>query len=154
MAIRLCCFHICFRNLKKEASKVPLIVIPHFYERSWFSKTDGEHIVLPTEPWNEVIEKILDSEFVISGSLHGLIIAEAYGIPARYMRLSDREPLFKYLDYYLSTGRSEFSYALSVEEALKLGGEPPIQYNPEPLYDAFPFEFWPSVDFVKPTFNP
>ena len=33
-----------------------------------------------------MIEAILDSKFVILGSLHGLIIAEAYGIPARALR--------------------------------------------------------------------
>lgn len=129
------------------------IFIPHIYERHLFSKEEHSYVVHPTEPWNEVIEKILDSAFVISSSLHGLIIAEAYGIPARYVRLSEKEPLFKYQDYYLGTGRSEFTFATSLEEALKLGGEAPIQFDPEPLYDAFPFEFWEGVEFKRPSFT-
>ncbi len=136
---------------RKKSPKYPYILIPHLYERHLFPKAG--HVVLPTEPWNKVIEKILNSDFVISGSLHGLIIAEAYGIPARYLRLSEKEPLFKYLDYYLSTGRSEVRYASSVEEALKMGGEEAIEFDPEPLYDAFPFEFWPNAHFNKPLFN-
>ena len=127
------------------------IFIPHVYERGLFPKQDP--IVYPTEPWNEVIEKILDSEFVISGSLHGIIIAEAYGIPARYVRLSEKEPLFKYQDYYLATGRSDFAFARSVEEALEMGGEAPAQFDPERLYDAFPFEFWDNHTFEKPSFK-
>lgn len=138
--------------VRRENPKHPYIFIPHMYERNWFSKEDGEHIVNPTWPWDEVIEKILDSEFVISSSLHGLIIAEAYGIPARYLRLSDKEPLFKYQDYYYATGRPDFTFATSVEEALQLGGEPPLQFEPERLYDAFPFEFWPDMHFQKPSF--
>ena len=137
---------------RKENPKYPYIVIPHMYERHSFPK--GDHVILPTDPWNQVIEKILDSEFVISGSLHGLIVAEAYHIPARYLRLSEREPLFKYHDYYLSTGRPGCEFAETVEEALELGGAPPIEFDPEPLYEAFPFDCWPEVDFKKPNFTP
>lgn len=137
---------------KKKFPTHPYIFIPHFYERHLFSHLGDPHVFLPTEPWDKVIEKILDSEFVISGSLHALIIAEVYGIPARYVRLSEKEPLFKYEDYYLSTGRPHFTFAYSVQEALEMGGMAPIQFNPEPLYDAFPFELWPSVSFKKPSF--
>lgn len=136
---------------RKDSPSQPYIVIPHFYERFLFSHQDN--IIYPTDPWNEVIEKILDSEFVISGSLHGIIIAEAYGIPARYLRLSEKEPLFKYQDYYLSTGRPDFKFATTIEEALELGGEAPIQFDPEPLYDAFPFDFWPETQLNRPNFN-
>ncbi len=138
---------------KKKSPKYPFIFIPHIYERHLFSKDDGDHIVFPTEPWNEVIEKILDSEFVISSSLHGIIVAEAYGIPARYVRLSEKEPLFKYQDYYFATGRTDFNFATSIEEAIEMMGEPSIQFDPERLYNAFPFEFWPDLNFKKPSFN-
>ena len=65
---------------------------------------------------------ILDSSFVISSSLHGIIISEAYGIPARIIRPDDffadkfwqYEPLFKYEDYYYGTGRSNFTYANNI----------------------------------------
>lgn len=136
---------------KKTHPRYRYIVIPHVYEKDLFPKAD--HIVLPTDPWNKIIEKILDSEFVISGSLHGVILAEAYHIPAKYIRLSEKEPLFKYQDYYLSTGRSEFSFATTIEEALEMGGEPPIDFDPIPLYEAFPFEFWPESLFKKNLFE-
>ena len=68
------------------------------------------------------IRAILDSEFVISTSLHGLVLADAYGIPARMLRITENEPLFKYQDYYEGTGRSTFTFATSVEEALTMGG--------------------------------
>lgn len=38
------------------------------------------------------------------------------------LRLTDNEPLFKYEDYYLGSGREHFEYATSVEEALEMGG--------------------------------
>jgi pyruvyltransferase len=138
---------------KKEEPKYDYIFIPHLYEIGLFSNCSSDCIVYPTQPWHEVIEKILDSKFVISSSLHGIIIAEAFGIPARYLRLSEKEPLFKYQDYYFATGRDEFGIASSLHEALEMGGEPPLQFDPEPLYDAFPFEFWPDRNFKKPLFK-
>lgn len=42
---------------------------------------------------------------VYSSSLHGIILAEAYGVPAVMFRSYDKSVDFKYLDYYASTGR-------------------------------------------------
>lgn len=120
----------------------PYVIIPHYSELGQFDKSVMKNVVYPTEAWDEVINKILDSEFVISSSLHGLIIAEAFGIPARFLRVSKAEPLFKYHDYYLGTGRSTFQPAFSVAEALDLGGEPPINIDLDRLYNAFPFEHY------------
>ena len=88
------------------------------------------------------VRAILQSRFVLSGSLHGLIIAEAFGIPARLLRLSDREALFKYQDYYLRTGRQACSPTRSVAEGLAQGGEPPPLFNAQALLDAFPMDLW------------
>ena len=86
--------------------------------------------------------------------LAGIILAEAYGIPARLLRLGETEPLFKYVDYYEGTGRSEFDFATSVEDALSMGGEAPLQCDFEQIYNAFPFDYWPNhqfpqIDFAK-----
>jgi pyruvyltransferase len=129
------------------------IVIPHFSEKKLLPKELYLNIIYPTDPWDEIVAKILDSKFVISSSLHGIIIAEAFGIPARYLRVTENEPLLKYYDYYQGTNRSDFKFATSIDEALSLGGEPPLQCNVEAIYDAFPFEFWPETVFIKPDFS-
>ncbi|MDE3045693.1 MAG: polysaccharide pyruvyl transferase family protein [Verrucomicrobiota bacterium] len=127
---------------RKENPSREYIIIPNCFERSLFPK-ENPNVVHPTEPWNEVIEKILDSKFVISSSLHGIIIAEAYGIPARLLRPPNTpNHLFKYQDYYSGTKRPNFRYAISVEEALLMGGEPPFECDLQKLYEAFPFDYW------------
>ncbi|MES2504618.1 MAG: polysaccharide pyruvyl transferase family protein [Myxococcota bacterium] len=128
-----------FRRKEKPANRY--LFIPHYSEMHRYPKDKYPNVIYPTDPWNEVIEAITDSELVVSSSLHGVIIAEAFGIPAR-MIIADKEPLFKYQDYYLGTGRADFNAALSVEEAVRLGGEPPIKIDLQALYDAFPFEYW------------
>lgn len=137
---------------KKENPSRDYVIIAHYLDIKHFKRSEDDHVVYSTDPWDQVIEAILDSKFVISGSLHGLIIAEAYGIPARALRISDAEPIFKYQDYYLGTGRSEFHFASTVEMALKMGGEPPFKCDLKKLYEAFPFYLWPectpqSIDF-------
>lgn len=135
---------------KKNPSREYLIVL-HASEDNLFPKTD--HIASSFEPWNVVIEKILDSQFVISSSLHGIIVAEAWGIPARLLKMTDNEPIFKYADYYLGTGRPHFQFAATVEEALNMGGEPPVECDLQKLYGAFPFEFWDNVNFKQTLFD-
>jgi pyruvyltransferase len=140
---------------RKEKPSRDYIIIPHYSEEDLFPKEEWENVVFSTEPWNEVIEKILDSRFVISSSLHGIIIAEAYGIPARVLRVLENphiEPLFKYQDYYLGTNRPNFRCATSVDEALEMGGEPPFECDLKKLYEAFPFDHWPNSSFITPEF--
>lgn len=136
---------------RKKSPKYPYIVIPHFTEEKMFPKSLGDHIVYPTEPWDQVIEKILDSEFVISSSLHGIILAESYGIPARWLRVSEGEPILKYLDYFQGTGRTHSVPAYSIEEACQMGGEKePCVCDLQALYSAFPFELWGDIPFYRP----
>ncbi len=125
---------------KQENPQYEYLVIPHYSEVHLFPKT--ENVIYPTDPWDEIVQKILNARFVISSSLHGIVLAEAYGIPARLLRVTEHEPLFKYQDYYLGSGRSQFQYASSVEEALQMGGEPPFICNLRKLYESFPFEYW------------
>jgi pyruvyltransferase len=88
-----------------------------------------------------VLQTIAASEFVTGSSLHAIVIAESLGIPARLMR-SSHEPEFKYLDYYLGSGRRGYEAAGSAGEAMARGGEPAPRWDPDPLLAAFPRDLW------------
>jgi pyruvyltransferase len=116
------------------------IVIPHFTEIALFAEDPNS--VSPKEPWQTVVKKITESKFVIASSLHGIIVAEAFGIPARMLLETNNVQLFKYKDYYQGTGRPNFKYATSISEALKMGGEPPAKVDLGDLLSSFPFDLW------------
>lgn len=132
---------------RSKNPSIPYLIVSHYNDISFFPKLGDEAIVYANDPWEEIIEKILEAELVISTSMHGIIVAEAFGIPARMLRVRESEPLYKFADYYLGTGRPDFTYAASVQEALLLGGEAPCICDLEKLYQAFPFEFWPNASF-------
>lgn len=101
-------------------------------------------VVSPFDPWDQVIDRLLRSRFVVASSLHGAIVAEAFGVPARFVRLSETESRLKYEDYLLGTGRTDESFATSIDEALDMGGMSPPRFDATGLMAAFPFDLWPT----------
>jgi pyruvyltransferase len=132
-------FGVLFPEFKKNPQR-KYIVIPHASETHLFRS--DPNFVSPRDPWETVIQKIVESEFVIASSLHGIIVAEAYGIPARMLLATNHLQFFKYKDYYYGTGRPSFQYATSIEEALRMGGEKPPICDLDMLLNSFPYELW------------
>jgi len=91
----------------------------------------------------KVLRTIVQSKFVVASSLHAIIVAEAFGIPARTVRSPTESP-FKYEDYYQGTGRRNYRIALNLREAVKAGGEEDLIFDREPLVEAFPFDLFES----------
>lgn len=129
----------------KPAPSVDHVFVPNLNDmlnKVEFDLPDGTVMASPMQSWNRTIDQILKARFVSATSLHGVVIAEAYGIPARYVRLSETENMFKYNDYYAGTGRETFEFARSISEAVEMGGEAPIKFNEDALKAAFPYDLW------------
>ena len=103
---------------------------------------DWDNVVSPLAPWYDVVRQISQARHVISTSLHGLVLADAFGIPCTYLRLSETESLFKYEDYVLGVGRGGLTVTTSREEALRL--KPMDLPKPDlvKLRQSFPFDLW------------
>lgn len=116
-----------------------LAIVPHYKDLGLVGRAAG--VLSPFEPWNHVVAKITSAAMVVSSSLHGLIVADAYGVPARYVRLSEAENILKFTDYYAGTGRP-FEPARSIPEAIEMGGAAPPAFNADALIGSFPFDLW------------
>jgi pyruvyltransferase len=118
------------------------VVIPHYTDLQNYSHL--AECISPLAPLDTVLTRVASSELVISSSLHGLIVAEAFGIPA--VLLSARHiSLLKFWDYYLGTGRNLPDPARSMEEALRHRTPTTLNWNPDPLLSAFPTDLWKQV---------
>ncbi|MAL97820.1 MAG: pyruvyl transferase [Alteromonadaceae bacterium] len=128
------------KSLPRRSPK-DYIVIPNYNDLPLF---EGErNIVSPLSPLRRVLSEIVSSKLVIASSLHGVILAEAYGVPAvLLMPEGHGEHIFKYRDYYAGTGRLEFPVASSIAEALKAGRANIPEFDPEALLKAFPLDFY------------
>ena len=98
-------------------------------------------VLNPSSGLAHCLQRIAASEFVVGSSLHGIIVAEALGIPARLVK-SAAESDLKYADYYEATGRADYSTAQTVREATAAGGEKPPVFSPAGLMAAFPVDLW------------
>lgn len=94
--------------------------IPHYVDKPSFHPNKIIDVALP---WKQFVDRVLECEYIISSSLHGLIIAEAYGIPAEWAEYSNKVigNGFKFRDYLAGTGR----------QPQKPGLFPPIPNLPE-----------------------
>lgn len=134
-----------------RVSRAPVrdvLFVPNFNDKDDVSAVAGEHELETLDSQDHVdsvLLQIASSRFVISTSLHAVIVAEALGIPARFVRSAHEHP-FKYRDYLAGTGRAFEPIAETVEEALVLGGQPEPRFDADALLEAFPWELWSSGD--------
>jgi pyruvyltransferase len=140
-----------FPELRDAAIATPggVAVVPNVNDFAAYAERPG--VLSPTDDLWSVVRGILGSSLVVGSSLHAIVIAEAFGVPARLVRSENEHPL-KYVDYYRGTGRADVTPATSVDEALDLGGAEGLgQWRPGPIRDAFPLDLWePDADVPEP----
>lgn len=126
---------------KYDVSIIPQLVT----EESIRNNYPEAHVIsMNTNDYKSVIDQIVGSRLIISSSLHGVILADAYGVPSVWYRGLRKDIDFKYKDYYESTGRFLNAPPTSIEEALKreplkLPDLTPLQNG---LLKTFPYDLW------------
>lgn len=106
--------------------------VPHYVdqdrvEAKAFAAQDGVHPINVFDDPLEVLRQIAACEFIVSSSLHGLVISDAYGVPNIRVRLSEGLiDELKFDDYYSA-------YNLLTPDALSAGELPRIAVNPEQI---------------------
>ncbi len=101
-----------------------ICIVPHFMHKFYFFSRvdlmDNFHIVnVQSEPIT-VINQIISSKICISSSLHGIIIAQAYGIPWVWLKIednlltSDEYQDFKFFDFFSVMNNPDHFTQLSI----------------------------------------
>lgn len=132
-----------FYSPSSRDKKYDISVVFHFrYAR----ELQGFHTIsIETNDYSFFIDELAASKRVISSSLHGIILAESYGVPAILLCENETEDLFKYYDYYYSTKRYNVKIARTIEEATIMDPMPLPQNLDElrqGLIDTFPYDLW------------
>ena len=146
------------RNYKKY--KLGIVAHYNDKENAWIKNiNDPEVLILDIQCPNpfDFIEQVCSCEKIASSSLHGLITADAYGIPSLWLKFSDRAmgDGFKFIDYFLSVNRKEkqplrIEEGTSVDTLLNSFASYEIEIDLSRLLKACPFEL--SSDLVAGTY--
>ena len=106
--------------------------------------------------WTDIIDEINECDAVLSSSLHGLIVSDAYGIPNKWVRfVSANRNNFKYEDYFASVNRYEECMMINgindiyVAQEL-VGNWSPIAIDLSGLIASCPFKLQKCYDSRRP----
>ena len=100
------------------------------------------YIDVATENYKFFVEQLKSVEKIISSSLHGIILAEAYGIEAVLLR--PPKDMTKYYDWYYSTKRYDFPIAENLEGAKKIKAVaiPDLIEMRKVIKETFPYDLY------------
>jgi len=89
-------------------------IIPHYLDRNSpflerFRSDSNIRIIDICSGINKVVEEIHSCRYIASSSLHGIIVADSYGIPSTWIEFSKNVPGngFKFYDYFSSVCRRD-----------------------------------------------
>lgn len=142
-------------------------IIPHYTDfkevKQQFAHAEEVKIIdVFTNRLESVLDDIISCEQIVSSSLHGVIVAHAYGIPAVWVKFSNK--LFgdniKFYDYFASVGIAyekefegsqknvdDFLEILKNYPAISLPKKEAIQQRQADLLQTFPFPI--RCDLIK-----
>lgn len=138
----------------EKKKKYKLGIVPHYTEINYFfshkdiSGNKDIQVISPivkNHRVHEIIDKIAECEQVISSSLHGLILADAYGIPSARFTYKNKiiGDNFKYDDYYSGVGVSSYNTyrikdlnSLNIPEILRHTQKQQLKFSPLKLKEA------------------
>lgn len=142
-----------YQPKKNIDKKYKVGIIPHIVDKdnAWlkqFSSCDDIKIIDIQNPNPfKVIDSILECEKVISSSLHGIIVSDAYNIPSIWVKFSNnlQGGSFKFMDYFLSVKRQVkepllVDHSVTLKKVMQKFTLNDIDINIKKLLDCFPFK--------------
>lgn len=139
-----------FYSPPKE-KKYKLGIVPHFVDQNSclldkFRDKDDILVIDVKGEINTFVDNINSCEKIASSSLHGIIVADAYGIPSSWINFSNKiiGDGFKFRDYFASVGRKtchplNISSKTSLREIFDYFEEYKINIDLDKLLSVCPF---------------
>lgn len=133
--------------------KYRLGVVPHYVDQDakeveFLKKIPGIKIIDVFSEVKDVLREIQECEFIISSSMHGLIVADSFGVPNNRVKFSDGIiDNYKFVDYYSAFNLEEpapfhinesFDLDKSINHIEKIYSRPNLSTLSEKLAGSFP----------------
>lgn len=135
-----------FRYPKAKAHK--LGVLYHYEDQSRWPEIDGARHINALADLDTVIDEITRCECLLSSSLHGIVLADAYGVSVGWLhspRIGGDGTKFR--DHFLATGGGEQKpiqwsdvEGKSIAQIVKMIPEREVKFRAESILATFPHE--------------
>jgi pyruvyltransferase len=118
--------------------------VPHYVDQGCpealsFAAIDGVHLINVFDDPLSVLAHIAACDYVVSSSLHGLVIADAYGVPNARVRFSEGLiDELKFVDYYSA-------FKIEPPPVLCAADLPGIAADPDSLAAAYARDALPEI---------
>lgn len=133
-----------------QLKKFRLGIIPHFIDKDLVrpykiaeANPDVKIIDIQNTNHLQFIQDVVSCELIASSTLHGMIIADAYGIPSAWLKFSDNVVGngFKFRDYFSSVATEhkkaiEVKPHTTVQQILDGFTSKQIEFDPHPLLEG------------------
>lgn len=141
----------------KTEKKYKIGIVAHYIDRDnpWLKQINTSDVLIldiQSENPYDFIDQIYSCEKIVSSSLHGIIVADAYGIPSLWLEFSDKVvgKGFKFLDYFLSVKRIDsepivITQSTTVEDLFDSFIEYEIDIDLSRLIEACPFDIKDAI---------
>jgi hypothetical protein len=147
---------------QQDKADIEKCLILHFYDQEDNGRVDlPEEALLPVvQPWPTMVGNITRCKMLVSSSLHGVILADAFGVPVRWMHKATSVSPDKFYDYFQSFPRGHWntSFDGGIKQALDttranipvpLDAEYRSEYA-QMIIKSFPFDLF-TTKSVQPT---
>lgn len=128
-------------------------LIPHVVDKKIVSSWDLPEEVLVIdieEDFQTIVDKLNSCKYILSSSLHGLILSDAYKLSSLYVTISGvpiaKGKSFKFKDYFLSIGKDYYDPLLLTQDRFRnlskirrMCREYKLDIDLKKLVDACPF---------------
>src|SRR5262249_41386283 len=126
-------------------------IVPHYFDKpkvfTYWQPPEGCKNIDIQQSIERVIDEITSCRYLLSSSLHGLVVAHAYGIPALWVRFSDTllGDGTKFRDYLSAVEQPVYEptnidiHSFRPERLIPMIPEPPTHIDTTPLWKACPF---------------
>jgi pyruvyltransferase len=137
----------------KTEKKYEIGIVPHYIDQAIVHTTllncnEQIKFINVFDPIDRVIEDINSCKRVLSSSLHGLIVADAYGIPTKWVECSNKVKGdgFKFKDHFSVTNTKEYKslklhsiFNKNIGELIQIIGSNTVKYDDKLLWESKPF---------------
>lgn len=101
-----------FYTPQNPARRYDVGVVPHYMDGDAMAVEDKNVLMIDVQrcTWQQTVDQLASCDVIVASSLHGIIVSEAYGIPAVWVQPTNRlvGGEFKFRDFYEGTGREGY----------------------------------------------